>query len=200
VADLDYAAETCQSPLVDLVSPNEFGIVDEVTQETNRASTWPWPCNRDARKSYGREFARLEYGEAKQVKRLLGVPAIQGSIHADEKHTIWHVAPPTSRMTRSQEFGASCRTFLVAEIAVELAEQGITIFLRPSGKLIDESFNLLPSGILEGFDTAEISRVGLHEVWVKLMLPDNLAEVVAEASAIRPRTARRLRWEFREFA
>jgi hypothetical protein len=46
---------------------------------------------------------------------------------------------------------ASCGTFLIVGIAVQLAEQGIAVFLGPIGQMGDEGFDLLASGFAKGF-------------------------------------------------
>jgi len=49
---------------------------------------------------------------------------------------------------RDREFVASCDHLrLLASIAVELAEQGITIFSPPVGEFPDEVFDLLTRGV-----------------------------------------------------
>src|SRR6185369_13551359 len=79
----------------------------------------------------------------------------------------------------------------------ELTEQGIAVFLSPSGKLSDEGFNLSPRSVFEGFDAAEIDGVSLYEIRVELMLADHLAKVVTDRAPIRPRATRRPGHEFR---
>ena len=50
------------------------------------------------------------------------------------------------------------------EIAVELAEQRIAIFLGPVGQLLDEVLDLFPAGLSERLRAAEVDGVGLDEV------------------------------------
>ncbi len=64
-------------------------------------------------------------------------------------------------------------------IAVELAEQGVAVFLGPVGQVRDEAFDLFAGGFAEGFGAAEIDGVGLDEVGIELVLADQLAEAVA---------------------
>jgi hypothetical protein len=59
---------------------------------------------------------------------------------------------------------ASCCTFLVYGIAIELAEQGIAVFLGPVGQVDDERFNLLTGRFAEGFGAAEVDGIGLNQV------------------------------------
>ena len=75
---------------------------------------------------------------------------------------------------------ASCRTFLAAEVAVELAEQGIAVFLGPVGEVGEERFDLFARGFAEALGPTEIDRVGLDQVGIELMLADQLAEAVAD--------------------
>ena len=72
------------------------------------------------------------------------------------------------------------RHLLSAEIAVELAEQGIAVFLSPVGQVGDEVFDLLASGLAQCLDAAEIGRVRLDQGGVELMLANQLAEAVAD--------------------
>ena len=78
---------------------------------------------------------------------------------------------------------ASCCTFLIYGIAVELAEQGIAVFLGPVGQVGDEGFDLFAGGFAEGFGAAEIDGVGLDQVGIELVLADQLAEAVADFGA-----------------
>src|SRR5207253_9442348 len=79
--------------------------------------------------------------------------------------------------------GASCGAFFRPHIAVELAEQGISVFLRPIGQMLDEILNLLPSCFAQGLRPAEVSRIGLDQSGIKLMLADDLVEAVANFGA-----------------
>ena len=71
----------------------------------------------------------------------------------------------------------------LAEIAVELAEQGIAVLLGPVGQVRDEVFHLLAGGIAKRLDPAEIGRIRLDQVGIELMLADDLAESVANRAA-----------------
>ena len=53
------------------------------------------------------------------------------------------------------------RLFFQTGIAVELAEQGVAIFLCPIGQVGDEVFNLVTGGIAKGLHAAKICRIGL---------------------------------------
>jgi len=96
VANLDYAAESGQSFLVDLVSAKKIRIVNEITEEPSEfpdsfGGAIEASGNRSAYK-----FDRFEYGESEEVEGLLSVPSVLDAIHADEEQTIWHV---TFRLT-----------------------------------------------------------------------------------------------------
>ena len=90
---------------------------------------------------------------------------------------------PTRQPGGATRNSASCCTFLVYRVAVELAEQGITVFLGPVGQVSDKGLDLLAGRFAEGFGTAEIDRIGLHQVGIELMLADQLAEAVADFGA-----------------
>ena len=68
-------------------------------------------------------------------------------------------------------------------IAVELAEQGVAVFLGPVGQVRDKTFDLFAGGLAEGFGAAEIDGVGLDEVGIELVLADQLTEAVANLGA-----------------
>ncbi len=70
---------------------------------------------------------------------------------------------------RSDSNSVSCRTFLVRGIAVELAEQGIAVFLGPVGQVSDEGLDLFPGGFAEALGAAEIDRVRLDQVGIELV-------------------------------
>jgi len=55
----------------------------------------------------------------------------------------------------------SCCTFFLAEIAVELAEQGVAVFLGPVGQVNDKILDLLARCLAQGLDSAEIGCVRL---------------------------------------
>src|ERR1017187_8281391 len=75
---------------------------------------------------------------------------------------------------------SSCYLLAWRRVAVELAEQAITIFLGRLGKLLHETFDLLASGVFEGFGTAEIDSIGFHQFGIEFVLADDLAEPVAD--------------------
>src|SRR3989442_13566185 len=52
-------------------------------------------------------------------------------------------------------FGVSCGTLLAAQVAVELAEQGVPVLLGPIGQVRDEVLDLLPRGFAQGLGPAE---------------------------------------------
>jgi hypothetical protein len=68
-------------------------------------------------------------------------------------------------------------------VAIELAEQGISVLLCPFGELLGEVLNLFPAGISESFRAAEVDGVGLYEFGIELVLADDLAETLADLRA-----------------
>jgi len=81
---------------------------------------------------------------------------------------------------------SSCTRFL-AEIAVELAEQGIAVFLGPIGQVRDEVLHLLAGSFAQALDAAEVRRVGLDQSGIELMLANQLAQTIANcATAVVP--------------
>ena len=72
---------------------------------------------------------------------------------------------------------------LRTRIAIELAEQGIAVFVGPVGKLLDEVLNLFPAGLSKRLRAAEIDGIGLDQFGVELVLADDLAETIADSRA-----------------
>jgi hypothetical protein len=68
---------------------------------------------------------------------------------------------------------------LLAQIAVELANQGVFVFGGPVRDMVDEVLDLLPAGLFQGLHPAVIDGVGLDQDGIELMLADELAEAVA---------------------
>ena len=68
-------------------------------------------------------------------------------------------------------------------VAVELAEQAISVLLGPVGQLLDEVLNLFAGGISEHLRAAEVDRIGLDEFGIELVLPDELTEAVSNLRA-----------------
>ena len=106
---------------------------------------------------------------------------MMSSLDANEEQTIANLR--CSRLVglvQALDIGVSCGTFFRAEIAVELAQQGITILLRPIGQVRDEVFDLLASGFTKSFDPTEVGRIRLDQGGVELMLANELAEMVTD--------------------
>ena len=61
-----------------------------------------------------------------------------------------------------------------AGVAVELAEEGISVFHGPVGQGLDKVLDLLAGGIMESFRPAEFDRVGLDEFRIEVVLADYL--------------------------
>src|ERR1035441_5867408 len=86
-----------------------------------------------------------------------------------------------ARSRRVREHDVSSRHLLVWRcVAVELAEQRVPVLLGRLGKLLNEAFDLLTSGIFQGFGTAEVDGVGFHQFGIEFVLADDLAESVAD--------------------
>src|SRR5262249_28199597 len=69
---------------------------------------------------------------------------------------------------------------LQRQIAVELAEEGAAIFLCPIGQMGDKGFHLLAGSFAQGLGAAEINGIGLDQVGIEAMVPNQVAEAVAE--------------------
>src|SRR5229473_67607 len=70
------------------------------------------------------------------------------------------------------------------QITVQLAEQGIAIFLCPVGEVDDEVLDLLAGSFAQRLGSTEVHGIRLHQIWIQLMLPDDLAQAVANPRAI----------------
>src|SRR6266567_826168 len=88
-------------------------------------------------------------------------------------------------------------------IAVQLAEQGISILLCPVGEMSDEAFDPLARGFAHSFRATEIDGVSFHQLRVESVLANNLTQTVANARAITISIAsmaiaavRGFRWKF----
>src|SRR5664279_2674991 len=85
------------------------------------------------------------------------------------------------RSRRVREHDVSSRHLLTWRcVAVELAEQGAAVLLGRLGKLLNEAFDLLASGVFEDSGTAEIDSIGFHQFGIEFVLADDLAEPVAD--------------------
>ena len=73
---------------------------------------------------------------------------------------------------------------LLGGIAVELAEQGIAVFLGPVRQVRDEGFYLFTGSIAKRLDAAEVCRIRLDQVGIELMLTDDLAESIANGATM----------------
>src|ERR1039458_2350258 len=84
------------------------------------------------------------------------------------------------RSRKVREHDVSSRHLLTWRcVAVELAEQGAAVLLGRLGKLLNEAFDLLASGVFEGFGTAEIDSIGFHQLGIEFVLANDLAKPVA---------------------
>jgi hypothetical protein len=59
-----------------------------------------------------------------------------------------------------------------AEVAIQLAYQGISVFLGLLGQMRDETFDLLAARFAQRLHAAKISRVRLNQTRIELVLPD----------------------------
>src|ERR1039458_1030463 len=85
-----------------------------------------------------------------------------------------------ARSRRVREHDVSSRHLLTwRSVAIELTQQSTTILLGRLGKLLTETFDLLASGVFEGFRAAEIDSIGFHQFGIEFVLADDLAEPVA---------------------
>lgn len=71
----------------------------------------------------------------------------------------------------------------MSEIAVELAEQCVTVFLSAVGEVRDEAFHLFAGSFAKRLDAAEVRCIRLDQVGIELMLANDLTETVADFGA-----------------
>jgi hypothetical protein len=82
-----------------------------------------------ARKDVARKAAGLNNGESQCVIGPLCLPTTKDSLHPNEEDTVGDLVGGAA--IGGMQTGVSCGTCFLAEIAVELTEQGITVFLCP---------------------------------------------------------------------
>ena len=75
------------------------------------------------------ESEGLKNGQTKRVVRLLCLPPEVGTRDAHQEDSIGNLVGGAA--IGGMQTGVSCGTCFLAEIAVELTEQGITVFLCP---------------------------------------------------------------------
>ncbi len=187
MADLDDAAESGQGLLIDLFVGQEFRIIEKVPQEPTQLPH----CFRRAIKAADDRLSGKSSGfnnrKPENVERLGGVPAKLGAVDPGEENTVGDLRDANrERFRRDLGLGVSCDHLLLrARIAVELAEQGIAIFLGPIGQFLDEVLNLLAGGFSKGLGATVVDGVCLDQFGIELVLTNDLAETVTN---LRPRT------------
>ena len=150
-ADLDHAPQVDQGLVIDLVLSQQFGVVAEVAQEPAQLPHCPGCAVEAPGHETPGQMLGLEDGEADLVIRFLLVPAILGPIHPDQEDPVRNrVNGRHVRRAERLEIAPHAAPSLFAGIAVELAEQGIAVFLGPVGQVGDEGFDLLAGGFAEG--------------------------------------------------
>ncbi len=91
------------------------------------------------------------------------MPAILSSLDANEEHSVGDSAIRGSiSLMQALESSPHAAPSFRRHVAVQLAEQGIAVFLGPVGKVLDEVLNLLAGRFAESLDPAEIHGVRLH--------------------------------------
>src|SRR5437016_11544311 len=103
---------------------------------------------------------------------------------------------PTDPQDGGFRNSVSCRTSFGWQITVQLAEQGIAVLLGPVSEVSNEGLDLLAGGFAQCLCPAELHRIGLHQVGIKLVLPDDLAQTIANLGP----TVVSVRWLRRELA
>ena len=83
-------------------------------------------------------------------------------------------------MNADPEYGVSWLHLHRTGIGIEFADQTVSIFLGECREVRDEGFNQVTARLFEGLSTAEVRGVGLNEVGIEVVLPDQQAEPVAE--------------------
>jgi hypothetical protein len=66
-------------------------------------------------------------------------------------------------------------------VRIQLANEGVTIFLRRGCELSDEGFDQIAAGSFESFSAAEIRSVCLHERWIEVVLTNQKAKSVTQS-------------------
>ena len=175
MADLHDAAESGKRLLVDLFASEHVRIVEEIAEEPAELPKSFSGAINPPRNHPPSKLVWFEDGESQDVEGLRRMPAVLGSVDADQENAIGHLVGGVS--------GVSCGTFLLfaRQVAVELAEQRIAVLLRPIGQVQDEILDLLAGSLAEGFYAAKVGGVGLHQSGIKLVLANNLTQPIADS-------------------
>jgi len=82
------------------------------------------------------------------------------------------------------------------QVAVELAEQSISVFFSPIRQTGNEVLDLLAGGIAQGFHPAEIGGIGFDQGGIELVLADDLAKAITNLGHAITVSVRGLRGNF----
>jgi hypothetical protein len=88
MADLDHSTQANQVLVVDLVLPEQLGVVTEIAQEPVE---FPQRSGRAVEATGNRvssEFFRFKDREAEKIKRFSRVPSMVGSFDSNQEQTI----------------------------------------------------------------------------------------------------------------
>ena len=101
MADLDHALQTDQALLVNLISRQQFGVVAEIAQEPGELPQGFGGAVQASGNGSPGERLRLDYGKAEKVKRLLGMPAVLGTLYPDQEQAVRDCCTGASRFMQA---------------------------------------------------------------------------------------------------
>jgi hypothetical protein len=108
------------------------------------------------------EFFRLKDRKAEQIKRLLRIPSMLGSLDPNQEQTIANLASGgLICLVQTLDAAPHATPSFVPEVAVELAKESIAICLGPVGEMRDEVLDLLPRRFAQGLHATKICGVRL---------------------------------------
>ena len=88
VADLDDAAESGQSLLIDLFVGQKFRVIEKIPQEPAQLPHRLLRAVEPTDNGLTGQSAGLEYGESEDVERFVGMPAELGAVDANQEDAV----------------------------------------------------------------------------------------------------------------
>ena len=160
---MTYFQDTLQADqraIIDFIVSQQFGVVAEVAQEP---AQFPHRSG-GAVEAAGDQASGQMLGLKAQRNRSGNTVSARASDTARDQPGRGTDHPGRSRWRSDRRDGdsrssASCCTLFRRQITVELAKQGVAVFLGPVSKVSDKVFDLLTRSFAQDFDTAKISGI-----------------------------------------
>ncbi len=122
---------------VDFVASEQFGVIAEIAQEPAQLPQRFRAAIEPAGDDLSGESAGFKDGETQGVIGLLCMPAELGAVHPNQEDTVGNLVSGTAiGGVQAWDLAFHAAPSFCAEVAVELAEQGIAVFLGPVGQVL----------------------------------------------------------------